>query len=89
MKTGMNIAIAGLIAVASSGCTTSHDQLVRPEAITLGAGNSVAANTVLQMVDPWPAGVNDTDIESPADLKQHKEGVDEEAQNVATSQSSG
>jgi hypothetical protein len=35
--------------------------------LTIGAGDAQAANTVLQMVDPWPAGVNDTDLDVPAD----------------------
>ncbi|QKV17785.1 hypothetical protein [Oricola thermophila] len=37
------------------------------EGITLGAGNSVAANSALQIIDPWPSGVQDTDLVVPAE----------------------
>ncbi len=86
MNNKKNIALAGLLAVTTAGCTTATDSTVRPEAITLGAGNAQAANTVLQMVDPWPEGVDDTRIKTPADLEQYKpEEGDSSASNVPTS----
>lgn len=69
---------------ASTACTTNHG-IVRPEAVSLGAGNAQAANTVLQLVDPWPAGVNDTELDVPADIAQHKPKADEKADGVKTS----
>jgi hypothetical protein len=44
----------------------------RFEGVYPGAGNAAAANTVMQMVDPWPKGVEDTDLSVPADLDQYK-----------------
>lgn len=87
MNSKKNIAFVGLLAVAAAGCTTATDSTVRPEAITLGAGNAQAANTVLQMVDPWPEGVDDTRIKTPADVDQYKpeDGGEESAGNVPTS----
>lgn len=89
MTNNKKIAMMVAIAAAASGCTTSTPDL-RPEAVTLGAGNAQAANTVLQMVDPWPAGVNDTKIKTPADLGQYKpEEGEDDASGVATSDIAG
>jgi hypothetical protein len=58
----VTLAVLGLL---STGCVTEETQ--RVEGITPGAGNALAANTVMQMVDPWQYGVQDTDLEVPAD----------------------
>lgn len=84
MKLCKSIALLGLVAFAS-GCTTGANDVVRPEALTLGAGNAQAANTVMQMVDPWPPGVNNSNIKSPADLSQHKPEDNDEVEAVTTS----
>ena len=52
------------VALGVSGC--NHDDFVRTEGVTSGAGNAMAANTAMQMVDPWPAGVQDTRLRVPA-----------------------
>jgi hypothetical protein len=52
-------------AVLLSSC--AKDDLLRTEGPTLGAGDSIAANTALQIIDPWPAGVEDTDLTVPND----------------------
>ncbi|MEX0956074.1 MAG: hypothetical protein WDZ83_12785 [Rhizobiaceae bacterium] len=48
-----------------AGCTTS--ETLHHEGVTSYAGDAIAANTVLQMVDPWQYGVQDTDLETPAE----------------------
>jgi hypothetical protein len=48
-----------------TGCST--DDYMRIEGMTPGAGNALAANTVMQMVDPWQPGVENTTLEVPAD----------------------
>lgn len=53
-----------LLALASQGCTS--DDYARQDGLTFGAGDAIAANTVMQMVDPWPAGVQDTRLKVPA-----------------------
>ena len=48
-----------------AGCM--GDGVGRMDGVTSGAGNAIAANTVMQMVDPWQPGVEDTDLKVPAD----------------------
>jgi hypothetical protein len=52
------------IALLTGGCTS--DQTMRMDGVTLGGGEAIAANTVMQMVDPWQAGVEDTELLVPA-----------------------
>jgi len=58
------LCITLLLAAFSSGCTS--DDYVRSEGPTVGAGNAQAANTVMQMVDPWKYGVQNTKLLVPA-----------------------
>ena len=58
------IAASALLA-ALSGC--AQDDLLRTEGLTLTVGDSIAKNSALQIIDPWPAGVEDTDLVVPAD----------------------
>ncbi|PHP65072.1 hypothetical protein CSC94_21350 [Zhengella mangrovi] len=57
------VLVAGLGGMA--GCT--HEAYQRNEGVTSFAGDAIAANTVMQMVDPWPRGVEETDLETPAE----------------------
>lgn len=50
-----------------TGCMSHDDHLVRTEGVTKRAGDAIARNSVLQMVDPWPEGVEDTNLKVPAD----------------------
>ncbi|RWA75559.1 hypothetical protein EN836_11045 [Mesorhizobium sp. M1C.F.Ca.ET.193.01.1.1] len=56
--------IALLLAGVVSGCTS--DDYVRTEGVTPAAGNAQASNTVMQMVDPWQYGVQNTRLLVPA-----------------------
>ncbi|MBZ9850061.1 hypothetical protein LB565_18935 [Mesorhizobium sp. CA14] len=56
--------IALLLAGFAGGCTS--DDYVRAEGVTLAAGNAQASNTVMQMVDPWKYGVQNTRLLVPA-----------------------
>ncbi|RUT97508.1 hypothetical protein EOD23_28610 [Mesorhizobium sp. USDA-HM6] len=56
--------IALLLACAVAGCTS--DDYVRTEGVTPAAGNAQASNTVMQMVDPWRYGVQNTRLLVPA-----------------------
>jgi hypothetical protein len=64
-KNTPSIGVAAILALTAAGCTTSHD--IHPHAVTVEAGNAVAANTVMQMVDPWQPGVQDTDLIVPSE----------------------
>lgn len=48
-----------------SACTT--DTVLRTEGVTSFAGNAIAANTAMQIVDPWQYGVQDTKLKTPAE----------------------
>ncbi len=56
--------IALLLAGVLAGCTS--DDYVRSEGVTTTAGNAQASNTVMQMVDPWQYGVQNTRLLVPA-----------------------
>ncbi|WP_353643686.1 hypothetical protein [Mesorhizobium sp. WSM2239] len=58
------------IVALSAGCAT--EETARMDGLTVGAGNAMAANTVMQMVDPWPRGVEDTNLIVPADMGQYR-----------------
>ncbi|MBK8456856.1 MAG: hypothetical protein IPL47_06890 [Phyllobacteriaceae bacterium] len=53
------------ISLALAGCATEDG--LYSEGVTTRAGNAMAANTVMQMVDPWQVGVDETDLRTPAD----------------------
>lgn len=69
-----------------SACTTGPAH--RHEGVSYAAGDAIAANTVMQMVDPWPAGVEQTHLSVPADLNQYRkaEPADGEAGESITSE---
>ncbi len=54
-----------MLLLALSGCMT--EDVMRYDGVTLQAGDAIAANTAMQMVDPWPVGVEDTHLLVPAD----------------------
>ncbi|KUM24917.1 hypothetical protein AU467_28635 [Mesorhizobium loti] len=58
------LCIAVIFAGFASGCTS--DDYVRTEGVTPAAGNAQASNTVMQMVDPWRYGVQNTRLLVPA-----------------------
>ena len=59
-----------LVSILTAGALLSScakDDMLRTEGVTLGAGDAIARNTALQIIDPWPAGVEDTDLVIPND----------------------
>ncbi len=56
-------------AILTGGCTS--DDTMRVDGLMPGAGNAMAANTVMQMVDPWQYGVQDTDLKVPLDRNSY------------------
>jgi hypothetical protein len=63
----MKLQIIGMVVILGTVVGCAQDDFLRTEGITLTAGDSVARNTALQVIDPWPARVEDTDIAVPAD----------------------
>lgn len=64
MRLVLKSSIALLLAGLAGGCTS--DDYTRSEGVTTGSGNAQAANTVMQMVDPWKYGVQNTRLLVPA-----------------------
>jgi hypothetical protein len=65
-----------LLAVLCAGLAGCSETYQRLDGVTPMAGDAVAANTVMQMVDPWQYGVQDTDLEVPADRGQAAQAAD-------------
>ena len=65
MHASLRLAVMAAVAGLCSGCL--DDEFRRGDGITVGAGDTVAGNTVMQMVDPWQYGVQDTQLLVPAD----------------------
>ena len=63
-KTPTLIALA-FATISVAGCVGPQETV--NEGVTLGAGNAVAHNSALQIIDPWPPGVQDTDLVVPAE----------------------
>ncbi len=72
----LKIIMAGSVA-ALTGCMSADSDTVRVEGVWPGAGDAVARNTVLQIVDPWPEGVEDTNLNVPADRPDADAGAPE------------
>lgn len=77
--------IALLLAGFAAGCTS--DDYVRTEGVTPAAGNAQAADTVMQMVDPWKYGVQNTKLLVPAQRGDAVAITPDQAAGVKASQS--
>jgi len=64
MRVALRSSVALLLAGLAGGCTS--DDYIRSEGVTPGSGDAQAANTVMQMVDPWKYGVQNTRLLVPA-----------------------
>ncbi|RLP24411.1 hypothetical protein [Mesorhizobium sp. YM1C-6-2] len=64
MRTHAKLALLIGLAGLGSGCMS--DAYRRADGLTDGAGDKLAGNTVMQMVDPWQYGVQDTKLMVPA-----------------------
>jgi len=71
-KTTTLFAIA-FAAIPLAGCVGPEETV--NEGVTLGAGNAVAHNSALQIIDPWPPGVQDTDLIVPAERDSSDNGA--------------
>jgi hypothetical protein len=57
-------ALAGVL----TGC--AQDDFMRTEGLTMAAGDAIATNSALQIIDPWPNGVEDTELNPPGDRSE-------------------
>ena len=79
-------AMIGLAALAS-GCMTESKR--QADGLTDGAGDAMASNTVMQMVDPWQYGVQDTDLLVPANRAAAASAADKAANGKLSQTMSG
>ena len=77
----LKLLAAAILAVPLAGC--AQDDYLRTEGLTMTAGDAVAKNSALQVIDPWPAGVEDTSLEVPAE-RPNPEGESEKPSAPAT-----
>jgi hypothetical protein len=85
MRGVLKSSIALLLAGLAGGCTS--DDYQRTEGPTVGAGNAQAANTVMQMVDPWKYGVQNTRLLVPAQRSTSATSGTDPTASAKTSQS--
>jgi hypothetical protein len=83
MKTG-KIILAVIAGILLQSC--AKEDTLRTEGLTLGAGDAMARNTALQVIDPWPDGVEDTDLLIPNSRPNGKveDGAEPAAPSAAT-----
>ncbi len=86
MRTTLKLAVTAGLAALASGCMTESKR--RADGLTDGAGDAIASNTVMQMVDPWQYGVQDTDLLVPANRAAAASAADTAA-NAKQSQTTG
>ncbi|TPK76533.1 hypothetical protein [Mesorhizobium sp. B2-4-17] len=86
MRVILRASIALLLAGIAAGCTS--DDYVRSEGPTTGAGEAQAGNTVMQMVDPWKYGVQNTRLLVPAKRGDAAPVTSDQAAGAKTAQTS-
>jgi hypothetical protein len=78
-------ALALLAPLLLAACT--HDEVVRSETMTAGAGNAIAYNSVLQIIDPRPLTSLNTRIAvSPASRGTGRTAAGYDASSMAVPQ---
>lgn len=75
----MQKAAAAILALALLPACTKTDTVLRYEGVTSFAGNAIAANTAMQMVDPWLYGVQHTNLKTPAERKPASDSTGDSA----------
>jgi hypothetical protein len=79
VKTGILIGVIAL----NAGCMSEDYRAA--DGLTDGAGDTIASNTVMQMVDPWKNGVQNTKLLVPA-ARASSDGAAQEAAEAKQSQ---
>jgi hypothetical protein len=81
--------LALLICMAGLGAGCMSDEYRRADGLTDSAGNAMAANSVMQMVDPWQYGVQDTELAVPAERGTSTAGAAGSTASAGQSQTMG
>jgi len=77
--------MAFLIGAMALGAGCMSEDYRAADGLTDGAGDTIAGNTVMQMVDPWKNGVQNTKLLVPA-ARGSTEGAAQEAADAKQSQ---
>lgn len=85
MRAFVNRVALALIVISTCGCMSEAHR--RGDGLTDGAGNAMASNTVMQMVDPWQDGVQDTRLVVPAARGAQSSPSDDAASSKASQSS--
>jgi hypothetical protein len=72
---------AAITPLAASGCATDDEAFLRMDGVTPWVGDSQAADTVMQLVDPWQPGVENTRLRVPAQMGPAPSLADEAAES--------
>ncbi len=87
MRTKLKLVLLAGLAALASGCMTESKR--QADGLTDGAGDAIASNTVMQMVDPWQYGVQDTDLLVPANRAAAASAADTAANGKQSQTMSG
>ena len=79
--------LAVLIGLVGFGSGCMSDAYRRADGLTEGAGDKMAGNSVMQMVDPWQDGVQNTKLLVPAVRGGAQESAADDAAASKDSQS--
>ena len=86
MRAHLKFAVLAGFAGLGSGCMS--DEFRRADGLTDGAGDAMASNSVMQMVDPWQDGVQNTKLLVPAARSGAQVGAADDAAAAKDSQDS-
>lgn len=64
LKKSVKILLAGAAVLSLSAC--QYEQLNRSEYMSDSAGNAIAHNSALQIIDPWPRSAGNNNLKVPS-----------------------
>jgi hypothetical protein len=71
-----------LFCLAVAGCMS--EDVLYYDGVTTAAGDAIAANTAMQLVDPWQAGVEETLFDTPVVRPNKAAGSTDSAKSAST-----
>lgn len=84
MRRKIALMTTALATMTAAGCANFREDTLRIDGVTTWVGDSVASGTVMQMVDPWQPGVEDTDLVVPAQRGPAQSPADAAANSKST-----
>jgi hypothetical protein len=84
MRRKIALMTTALATMTAAGCANFQEDTLRIDGVTPWVGDSLASDTVLQMVDPWQPGVEDTHLVVPAQRGPAQSPADAAADSKST-----